>query len=321
MFVTDAAALLFPGQGAQFPGMAQRHHDHSEEVRALFTAAEDISGLPLRKVCFDNSRVAQSRTDWTQPAVFVASMACWYSIRERIRLGEWPAPLACAGHSLGHFGALVAAGVLAMEEALRLVVTRGRLMHQAGRRSPGGMITIVGLTVAEAEQALAAVGEHTACIAAVNGPDQVVLAGEAKALETLAAAANWLGAERIVPLHIGIAAHTSLMAEANARFAEALSQVRLADPTMPVALNTTGRLATTAAEIRDDLLRHMVSPVLWWDGVLALAAAGVSRLIDVGPGRTLAKMVRRNAERGWSDYEMVAADRPGTFREATREAT
>lgn len=300
-------ALLFPGQGAQFPGMAQRWYEESREVRDLFERAEEQTGLPLRTLCFGTSRESQARTDWTQPCVFTASLAGLVTLRAflRERAGA-PAPAAVAGHSLGHFTALVAAGVLETGTALDLVHRRGQIMFRAGRRHPGAMASVLGLPHARVREIAESCPRGPVTVAAVNGPDQTVLSGEQEALRWTGGEAASAGAERFVPLSIGIAAHSALMSEAQAEFAGEIDTLKLSVPALPVALNTTGGLTTDVADIRADLREHMTRPVRWWESVRALRAAGIHRFVDVGPGRTLGKVLRRDLP----DAHILSNDRP-----------
>ncbi|MEU1516209.1 ACP S-malonyltransferase [Streptomyces sp. NPDC005811] len=299
-------ALLFPGQGAQFPGMAQRWYEKHEEVRDLFDRASERTGLPLPTLCFGTSREDQARTDWTQPCVLTASLAGLFALRAFLaERGADLAPAAVAGHSLGHFTALVAADVIDADTAVDLVHRRGEIMSTAAHRCPGAMASVIGLGLDRVRQIVADCPKGAVAVAAVNGPDQIVVSGERDALAWTLEEAGRAGAERVVPLAIGIAAHSALMAEAEEEFAQEIGRLHLAEPTVPVALNTTGTLTRDPAELRSDLLVHMTRPVLWWDGVHALRAAGVRRLLDVGPGRTLGKVLRRDLP----DGEVLANDK------------
>lgn len=300
-------ALLFPGQGAQFPGMAERWYEESEEVHDLFERAEKQTGLPLRRLCFGTSREEQARTDWTQPCVFIASLAGLITLRAFLRnRATEHAPVAVAGHSLGHFVALVAAGVLDPDTALALVHRRGQIMFTASRRHPGAMASVLGLSQSRIREVVDTCPHGPVTVAAVNGPDQIVLSGEHTALRWTGEQVMTAGAERFVPLSIGIAAHSPLMAEAEAEFAAEIEGVHLSTPALPVALNTTGALTTDVADIRADLREHMTRPVQWWESVRALRAEGADRFVDVGPGRTLGKVLRRDLP----DEQILSNDRP-----------
>ncbi|WP_431912897.1 ACP S-malonyltransferase [Micromonospora carbonacea] len=288
-------ALLFPGQGAQFPGMAQRFHDASPAVRDLFDLAESRTGLPLREICFHTERTDQARTDWNQPAVFLAGLAGWYALVEQAaRCGAEHPPVCVAGHSLGHFTALAAAGALSAPAALDLVARRGELMHRASLAADGAMATLIGLSEPTVADLVRAAGDDAVSVAAVNGPDQVVVSGAAPAVAAVSQRAVAAGAERVVPLAIALAAHSPLMAPADAGFAPLVAAADLREPRVPVVLNTTGRASRDVAEIRADLHRHMLAPVRWWQCLATARDAGADLLVDAGPGRTLSKVLRRD---------------------------
>ncbi|MFG1674414.1 ACP S-malonyltransferase [Micromonospora sp. NPDC049282] len=292
---TSRYALLFPGQGAQFPGMAERLHDLSPTVRDLFDAAERQTSLPLRRICFHTDRIDQARTDWNQPAVFLAGIAGWYALTEEWeRRGVTNPPVCVAGHSLGHFTALVAAGALSTSDAVDLVRRRGELMHAASLTSGGAMATLVGLAEPTVAGLVREVGHDAVSVAAVNGPDQVVVSGADAAVTDVMDRALRAGAERVVRLAIALAAHSPLMAPAAERFAPLVSAAALREPRTPVLLNTTGRASRDVAEIRADLHRHMLAPVLWWRCLQTAREAGAHLLVDGGPGRTLSKVMRRD---------------------------
>ncbi|SCG59238.1 ACP S-malonyltransferase [Micromonospora halophytica] len=292
-------ALLFPGQGAQFPGMAERFHDRSPTVRDLFDTAERQTGLPLRQICFHTDRIDQARTDWNQPAVFLAGLAGWYALTEEWeRRGVTNPPVCVAGHSLGHFTALAAAGALSTPDALELVRRRGELMHAASLASGGAMATLVGLAESTVARLVREADDRAVSVAAVNGPDQVVVSGADSAVEKVMDRALHAGAERVVRLAIALAAHSPLMASAAAQFAPLVSAAALREPRTPVLLNTTGHASRDVAEIRADLHRHMLAPVQWWRCLQTARDAGVELLVDGGPGRTLSKVMRRDLPAG-----------------------
>lgn len=300
-------ALLFPGQGAQFPGMAERWHDESSAVRDLFARAAERTGLDLQRLCFSTQRGEQARTDWTQPSVFVASLAGWLGFREFLaRRGRPYDPQCVAGHSLGHFTALVAAGVIELDVAIDLVHRRGQIMQAAGGAHPGGMATILGLDLTTVSAIIADHGGPLLTVAAVNGPDQIVVSGDRIALDRVMAEAEQAGAERVIRLAIGIAAHSPLMAGARDEFGAELADLTLDEPAVPVALNTTGRLTRDLVEIRADLLLQMTEPVRWWDSVRSIHESGTVFFVDVGPGRTLSKVLRRDLP----ESDVVANDQP-----------
>ncbi len=280
-------ALLFPGQGNQFTGMGWGWYRRSRRARTLFARAEGLTGLPVRRLCFDGTREELGRTEVTQPCVMVASLAGVAVLGEELEAGGRALrPQLVAGHSLGQFTALVVAGSLGFERALELVCLRARLMAAAGG---GGMATILGLEVERVRELCAAGGGAKAVVASVNGPGHSVVSGERAALADVVEAARAAGAERIIPLPISIAAHSPAMDAAQAAFAEAVAALELREPRVPVVLNGDPRPTRSVAAIRSELEGHMCAPVQWWASVQAVVAAGVEQVIEVGPGRSLTK--------------------------------
>jgi len=300
-------ALLFPGQGAQFLGMGQRWHDRLPLVRELFDLAEERTGLPLRDLCFRTPRDVQARTDLTQPCVFVASLACWMGLQDALAWHDLPyAPVCIGGHSLGHFTALVSAGALDIGDGLDLVRRRGEIMYEEGRRRAGGMATVLGLDHDRVSGIVAEEGGDLVSLAAVNGPDQFVVSGDLTRLRCVVAAAERAGAERVVTLSIGIAAHSPLMAAAQDQFAAELATIRLAPPRLPVVLETAAGVTDDPDQIRLQLTGHMTRPVLWWESIQQVRQAGALQLVDVGPGRTLSRMLHRHLP----ESEVISGDQP-----------
>ena len=283
----DRYALLFPGQGGQFPGMAWGWHRRSPRVRSLFERAERLTALPLRRLCFEGSRAELASTEVTQPCVFLVGLAGAAILTEELEAaGSALQPRFVAGHSLGQLTALVAAGALPLEPALELVCARARLMAAAGG---GGMATVLGLAPERVAELCASVVGASVGVAAVNGPAQTVVSGERGALAAVAAAAREAGATRVVSLPISIAAHSPRMAAAQAAFAARVAEVELAEPRLPVVLNGDSRPTRSPARIRAELEAHICATVRWWDSVQAMLAAGVELLVEVGPGRSLAR--------------------------------
>ncbi|XVV00827.1 ACP S-malonyltransferase [Actinosynnema sp. CA-248983] len=275
-------AWVFPGQGAQ-------HRDMGRELFDRFPAevavADRVIGVPLRELCADARGEYLDKTRYVQPAVFAVSV-----LAGRAALADGgPAPDVVAGHSLGEYAALHLAGCLDFEAMLRLVVRRGELMGQA---TGGGMLAVLGLPLERVEAVLAEVEDVD--LANHNLPDQLVLAGSQAGLRAVIDAVRRGGTGRCVPLAVSIAAHSRFMAEAAARFAEALRGVRFAPPRIPVLSNVTTephRLDT----LPDLLCRHLTQPVRWWETLCRLARAGVTAPVEVGPGEVLTKMWRRAA--------------------------
>ncbi|HEY7143733.1 MAG TPA: ACP S-malonyltransferase [Streptosporangiaceae bacterium] len=279
-----ALAFLFPGQGSQQPGMgAGLFDDHPD----LVAAADSILGYPVRELCAGaGPRLHQ--TEYAQPALFVVSaLACLRARR------DGPEPAVLAGHSVGEYAALFAAGCLDFETCLRLVRRRGELM--AG--CPGGsMMAVLGVSPDRLSTVLAQAGIGGIDIANHNLPDQIVVAGPRGEIRAAAGLLADQGLGKCVPLRVSVAAHSRYMAPAASELAAVLSDVRFAEPAIPVLANVTAR-PYTAATAADLLSRHLVSPVRWWDTICALAEAGVDEIAETGPGEVLTKIWRRARRR------------------------
>lgn len=285
--------LLFPGQGSQFVGMGRDLAEAEPEARALFEEADDILGMPLSRVCWEGPAEVLTRTDHAQPAILVHSLAAWRVLQRR-----WPQlPVAmAAGHSLGEFSAHAAAGTFDWRDALRLVRLRGELMAAAGQARPGTMAAVLGLDDATVERVCAeASGPDGVVVAAnFNAPGQVVISGDLVAVERAKSLLEAAGARRVLPLVVSGAFHSPLVAPARDGLAAALASVAMRAPRWPVIANVTGQPAPADPNaIRQLLVDQLTHPVRWTDGVRAMAAAGVRRFWELGPGNVLAGLVRR----------------------------
>jgi [acyl-carrier-protein] S-malonyltransferase len=299
-------ALQFPGQGSQRVGMGRELCERSAAAAAVFGRADEVLGFPLSRLCFEGPAETLGDTTNTQPAVLTASVAALRALEERA--GR---PAFVAGHSLGEFSALVAAGALEFEQVLVLVRRRGELMKEAGERNPGGMAAVIGLEVAQAEEVCARVcdaanataggsdsGDGTADgryvgISCYNGPGQVVISGDEETLQAGMAAMEAAGARRVVRLAISIAAHSPLMAEVSTAFGRLLEAAAIRQPEVPIVANATARPLTDPGQIREALGRQLVSPVYWLDSVRWMIGQGVARFVEAGPGDVLTGLVRR----------------------------
>jgi [acyl-carrier-protein] S-malonyltransferase len=288
-------AFVFPGQGSQYVGMGKALYDASETARHVFRRADEILGFGLTRMCFEGPEQDLNDTINAQPAILTVSVACLNAMRERWHaLGQVVAPRYVAGHSLGEFTALVAADVIDFESALVLVRERGRLMKENGTERPGGMLAVLGLDreVVEGVVADAAVmGVIT--VANANSPGQLVLSGEAPALERAAELARARGAARVVRLPISIASHSPLMARAAAQFGEIVARLPLRQPRIPVVANITGQILTSADDIRKELADHILKPVQWTSSVVEMVTRGSAEFLEIGPGQVLSGLIRR----------------------------
>ena len=288
-------ALIFPGQGSQYVGMGRMVADHSPAAAAAFAAVDAALGLPISELAWQGDASDLDRTVNAQPALLATSIAYLRALEEALAAGGTRLQASfCAGHSMGQYSAMVAAGVLALSDAARLVRERGRLMQASGAGREGAMAAVIGLPderLPELEAAGRAAGSFT--IANRNSPGQIVVSGERTAVERAAAAAKELGARRAVLLPVSVAAHSPLMAEAAEGMRAALADVAFHDPVAPLIANADGRPLTTGDACRTELVDHLTSGVDWVSGVRSMAAAGVDTFLEVGPGRVLTGLVKR----------------------------
>jgi len=288
-------AFVFPGQGSQYVGMGKALYEASETARRVFRRADELLGFGLTRMCFEGPEQDLNDTINAQPAILTVSVACLNAMRERWHsLGQVVAPRYVAGHSLGEFTALVAADVIDFDTALVLVRERGRLMKENGTERPGGMLAVLGLdrhvlegVVADA----AAMGVIT--LANANSPGQMVLSGEAPALERAAELSRARGAARVVRLPISIASHSPLMARAAAQFGEIVARLPLRQPRIPVVANITGQILTSADDVRKELADHILKPVQWTSSVVEMVTRGSAEFLEIGPGQVLSGLIRR----------------------------
>lgn len=285
-------AILFPGQGSQSVGMGRELYEREPAARALFDEADARLGFALSRLCFEGPEESLTDTAVQQPALFVTSLAAWAVLQER---GEAGAAYA-AGHSLGEFSALAAAGALSFGDGLALVRRRGELMKLAGERQPGGMAAVLGLdadVVTElCARAAAETGQYVA-IANDNCPGQIVISGHEAALLPAIESLTAAGARKVVRLPISIAAHTPLMATVAGEFAAAVDATPINEAVIPAIANVTARPIQTAEAIRAEFKAQLTSPVAWTASIRYLGEQGVDRYLEAGPGDVLLGLVKR----------------------------
>ena len=280
-------AAVFPGQGAQFAGMAQSLLDHSAQARELLARADQVVGFGLTELMTSGSEEDLKQTRVTQPAIFV------HSVVRAMLEGETFAPAAAAGHSLGEFSALTAVGALSFEDGLRLVARRAEAMQAAGEACPGTMAAIVGLDDATVEQ-ICAETPGTVVAANYNCPGQLVISGELDAIDAACAACTAAGARRALKLPVGGAFHSPLMAAARDELAAAIADTPFAHPRARVYQNVDAQPHTDPAEIRANLVAQLTGPVRWTASVQAMIGDGVTEFVEVGgKGSVLRGLIRK----------------------------
>ncbi|MBI4233374.1 MAG: ACP S-malonyltransferase [Chloroflexi bacterium] len=283
-------AYLFPGQGSQQVGMGRELYEHSPAARAVFQSVDEALGTPLTALILGGPAEELTRTVNAQPAILAMSMACLAAMEERLGPQQVPAPSCIAGHSLGEYSALVAAGVLDLPDAARLVSLRGRLMQEASDLRPGGMGAVLGLDELTLEEICRETGTQ---ISNVNAEDQIVIAGERLALARALDLASIRGAKRIITLQVSGAFHSALMEPAVEGMAAALAQVRFRNPRVPIIANCSGRPLTTGSALKQDLVQQLCSCVQWKRSVGYMLRAGASTFYEIGPGKVLSSLVKR----------------------------
>ncbi|MCH2200819.1 MAG: ACP S-malonyltransferase [Fuerstiella sp.] len=285
-------AFLFPGQGAQHVGMGQRLAQQYPRARDLYDSAADVLGYDLAKLCFEGPADRLDSTIISQPAIFVSSLAAL----EKLRAESPEVVLGCeivAGLSLGEYTALVFAGALSFEDGLRLVQRRGQAMQAAADATPSGMVSILLLGVDQVQEICReAAGHGVIQIANYLCPGNLVVSGVNAACERAAELAEATGG-RAVPLAVAGAFHTEIMKPADVVLAEAIADVTLKSPDLPVISNVDMEPHTAPAEISDKLVRQVVNPVRWEESMRALLDAGCTEFYEIGPGKVLKGLLRR----------------------------
>lgn len=284
-------AFIFPGQGSQYVGMGRTFFEGFASARDTFEEAAAALGFNIKKLIFDGPAEELDMTENTQPALLTVSIAALRVLGERFDF----APEFYAGHSLGEYTALVAAGAIKFSDALRLVRLRGRFMQEAVPASSGKMCAILGLDIKKVTEICERSSEGAGVVvpANINSPVQVVISGEMEAVERASELAGVEGARRVVPLSVSAPSHSPLMAGAAKRLAEALDGTDIVDASVPVITNAGAEPVKDAASIKELLTRQLTSPVLWVDVIRKMKAGGVGTIVEIGPGKVLTGLVRR----------------------------
>ena len=287
IFADMKNAYIFPGQGSQYPGMAKDLYESNAVAREMFEKANDILGFRITDIMFEGTAEELKQTKVTQPAVFLHSVVLARCLPEF-------RPDMVAGHSLGEFSALVAAGALDFEEGLRLVSIRAQAMQKACEAVPGSMAAVLAMPAEKVEEICASC-EGIVVAANYNCEGQIVISGEVSAVNEACTRLKEAGARRALQLPVGGAFHSPLMEPARAELAEGIEKATFHTPVCPIYQNVTARPTTDAQEIKANLLTQLTSPVRWTQSVMNMIADGADKFIELGPGKVLQGLVSKTA--------------------------
>jgi [acyl-carrier-protein] S-malonyltransferase len=285
-------AYIFPGQGSQYVGMAKEFIENFHESKEVFDSASAILGFDVAQLCMHGPSETLNRTENTQPAILATSIAILRSLERRGLSAE-----AAAGHSLGEYTAITAAGGFDLKDAIALVQKRGRYMQEAMPEGAGLMAAILGMDRTALEKTcLEAAKNGIVAPANYNSPGQIVIAGEKKAVEKAMELAKAAGAKKVVPLMVSVPSHCPLMKQAGERLARELDSATISELRIPIVNNADAKFLRTAAELKPSLVKQISAPLYWEDSINRLTTDGFDTFIEIGPGKVLSGLVKRIAK-------------------------
>jgi len=282
-------AYVFPGQGSQSTGMGLDLYNSYPSAKEVFDGADASLGFPLSRLCFEGPEEELTKTHNVQPAILVVSIACLKALEEAT-IANFPSPTFVAGHSLGEYTALVAAGALGLTDAVLLVRERGRLMYEAGLKNPGSMLAVIGLDKETVED----ISLHSSTeISNINCPGQIVISGAAQALAEADKLARIKGARALIPLRVSGAFHSALIEPVLAEFSKIVASFTFHTPAVPIISNVTARPLPDVDSIKEELVKQLRNCIQWQGSVEYMMHSGVTTFYEIGPGRVLSGLIRR----------------------------